>query len=86
MTTGETNVIADLLDRVQNWPAPMRLALARGILETLETAVPDQMPRQLPLGPSAAEVAARFATDHLTPTDAEVQQILEEELARKYGR
>jgi hypothetical protein len=34
MTGLENNEIAALVERVQAWPAPMRIALARRILET----------------------------------------------------
>jgi hypothetical protein len=85
MTAGETNQIADVVRRVQDWPAPLRVALARRILETLESPAVDQPPPQLPRGPSAAEIAALFKTDKPAPTDEEVQRILEDELLRKYG-
>jgi hypothetical protein len=85
MTILETKQIVDLVQRVQNWPPPMRLALARRILETLEGPAVDQPPPRLPHGPSAAEVAGMFKTDKPAPADEEVQRILEEELTRKYG-
>lgn len=85
MTAGETNQVADILRRVQGWPAPLRVALARRILETLESPPVEQPPAERPRGPSAAEIAAMFKTDKPAPTDEEVQRILEEELMRKYG-
>ena len=85
MTSVETNQIADVVQRVRHWPLPMRLALARRILETLESPSPTQPPPRLPRGPSAAEVAAMFKTDNQAPNDEEVQRILDEELMRKYG-
>jgi hypothetical protein len=85
MTALETKEITDVIQRVQDWPAPMRIALARRILESLETrAETAATPTQL-RGPSAAEVAAMFKTDKPAPSDEECQRILEEELSRKYG-
>jgi len=36
MTSAETNEIASLVQRVQAWPVPLRIALAWRILETVE--------------------------------------------------
>ncbi len=85
MTAGETNDIADVVRRVQSWPAPLRVALARRILETLESPPVEQPPTTRPRGPTAAEVAAMFKTDRPAPDDDEAQRILEEELVKKYG-
>lgn len=85
MTGTETNEVANVVQRVRAWPAPMRIALARRILETLESKPEDARVPTLPRGPSAAEVAAMFKTDKPAPGDEECQRILEEELGRKYG-
>ena len=85
MTLAETNDVADVVQRVKSWPAPMRIALARRILETLETGPATAATPGLPRGPSAAEVAAMFKTDKPAPSDEECERILEEELLRKYG-
>ncbi len=77
MTPGEANQIADLVQRVQRWLPPMRIAQARRILETLETSPVAQPPDERPRGPTAAEIAAMFKTDKPAPDD--------EELMRKYG-
>ena len=84
-TAGETNQIADVVRLVQDWPASLRVALARRILETLESPPVEQPPAARPRGPTAAEIAAMFKTDKPAPTDEEVQRILEEELMKKYG-
>lgn len=86
MTPVETNQIADVVQRVQSWPPPLRLALARRILETLESPAVDQPPPKLPRGPSAAEIAARFETDKPAPDDATVKQWIEEHRREKYGK
>lgn len=85
MTPVETNQISELVQRVQNWPAPMRIALARRILETLESPPLDLSPSEQWRGPTAAEMAAMFKTNRPAPNDEEVQEILEEELMKKYG-
>jgi hypothetical protein len=63
----------------------MRIALARRILETLETPSAAHPPPERPRGPTAAEIAAMFKTNKPAPSDEEVKTILEEELMRKYG-
>ena len=84
MTTAETNQIADLVRRVRDWSPSMRIALARRILETLESPAAAQPPWP-PRGPSATEVVAMFRRDKPAPYDQEVEHILEEELMKKYG-
>jgi hypothetical protein len=86
MTMAEAQDIADVVQRVQGWPTPMRIALARRILETLETAREPAAAPPVPRGPSAAEVAAMFATDKPAPNDATVKQWIEEHLIEKYGQ
>jgi hypothetical protein len=85
MTLVETHQIAELLRRVREWPPPMRIALARQILETFEDPLAEQPPPERPRPPTAAEIAALFKTGKPAPDDAEVRRILEEELLSKYG-
>ncbi len=84
MSPADTSAIAEVVERVQSWPVPMRIALARRILQTLES--PSTAPAQLPRGPSAAEVAARFTTDKPAPDDTAVKQWIDEYRMEKYGR
>jgi hypothetical protein len=86
MTPVETNQVADIVRRVQNWPASLRVVLARRILETLESPAVEQPPPKLPRGPSAAEIAAMFKTDKPAPDDATVKQWIEEHRMEKYGK
>jgi hypothetical protein len=86
MTIAEANDIADVVQKVRSWPAGMRIALARCILETLESAPPAEAPAGLPRGPSAAEVAALFKTDKPAPDDATVKQWIDEHRMETYGR
>jgi hypothetical protein len=85
MTTVETKQIAELLQRIQNWPPAMRIGLARRILETLESPPGEQLTRRPPRGPSAAEVAAMFKTDKPALDDATVKQWIDERHMEKYG-
>jgi hypothetical protein len=84
MNAAETIEIAAVVKRVQGWPAPMRIALARQVLETLEA--PLAPPSQLPRGPSAAEVAALFKADKPAPDDATVEQWIDDYRMEKYGK
>lgn len=85
MTAVETKEVADVIQRVQGWPPPLRIALARRILETLESPPAQELLPKLPRGPSAAEIAAMFKAIKPAPTDDEVERIRDEELLRKYG-
>jgi hypothetical protein len=83
MNANETNQIVELVERVHSWPAAMRIALARQILESLEGSQPM---RKLPRGPSAAEVAAVLRTDKLAPDDVTVKEWIDEHRMEKYGK
>jgi hypothetical protein len=85
MTKVDAKQVADVVQRVQNWPPPLRIALARQILQTLEGPSAGSPSPAGPRGLSAAEVAAMFQTDQPAPNDEEVQRILEEELLRKHA-
>jgi hypothetical protein len=84
MTPLESKEVADLVQRVPDWPPPIRIPLARRILETLESPRAQQPPN-LPRGPSSAEVGAMFSAQKPAPNDEEIGRILEEELLKKYG-
>ncbi len=86
MSVPETIEIAEVVSRVRSWPAAMRVALARRILDTLETPPVEQPPSKLPRGPSAAEITARFKTDKPAPDDATVKQWIDEYRTEKYGK
>ena len=83
---GEKVVIArtefsDILSQVANWPAEDRVVLARKILETV-----GEIPRRRSSGRSAEEIIRLLNIPEPPPNDAECQQILEEELLRKYSK
>jgi hypothetical protein len=78
----QANEMADILDRIKNWPIPERITLARHILESVEARpVVEPPPRRLPL----SDVIGILKTDAPPPTDEEVERIIEEERMRKYG-
>lgn len=81
----QTNEIQQLVQQVQSWPAPMRVALARQILESIGRKPTGLSAASLPRGPSAAEVASSFATDKPAPDDHAVKKWLEEHRIAKYG-
>ena len=81
----QTNEIQLLVQQVQSWPVPMRVALARQILESVEQEPTAVSAASLPRGPSAAEVVSRFGTDKPAPDDQVVKQWLEERRISKYG-
>lgn len=85
MTSAETSEIAVVVERILSWPVPMRIALARRILETVQdTAVTTSLP-SLPRGYSAAEVRALLKIDKPGPDDATVKRWIEEHRREKYG-
>ena len=59
----QTNEIQQLVQQVQSWPVPMRVALARQILESVAREPAGVSAASLPRGPSAAEVARRFGAE-----------------------
>jgi hypothetical protein len=85
MNATQTNQIAEVVQRVQSWPPPMRIALARQILETLENAHRQPSPR-LPRGLLAAEIAAMVQTDKPAPDDSTVKEWIEDYRMEKYGK
>ncbi len=84
MTDVQYQEIHDVVQRIQHWPAPMRIMLARQVLQRLEIEL--EPPSTLPRGPTAAEVAAMFKTDKPAPDDETVKQWLDEYRMEKYGK
>ena len=73
--------MASVLSRVESWPVEDRIALAQKIIESVHPKSPRR-----PRGRSADEVIQSFNMPQPAPSDFECQQILEEELLRKYGK
>ena len=86
MTISETSEITSVLERVQSWPAPMRIALAHQILETVTAAGELNTSSKQPRGYSAEEVRAMLKIDKPAPDDATVKQWIEEHRLEKYGK
>ena len=61
--------LAEVLNRVKLWPLPMRITLARRILETTETSSIPEPPRTLSLD----QVLGLLKTDVPPPTDEECE-------------
>jgi hypothetical protein len=82
MSTIESFELADILDRVKSWSPSLRIALARGILESLEhRSLVERPPMRLPLD----QVLGMLRTETQPPTDEECTGIVDEERVRKYG-
>jgi hypothetical protein len=90
MSTAEANELSDVLDRVKSWSPPLRIALARRILETLDTSAvgePERHPviEEPTRGVPVERVLGMLKTDREPPNDEECRQIVEEERWKKYG-
>lgn len=72
------------LQRVKAWSAESRIALARRVLESLDTP-PEVSPPAAPQGPSSDRVLGLWSPGASAPTDEECEQILAEGLRRKHA-
>ena len=80
--TAEANEVADILSRIKTWSVPSRITLARHILESVERGpVIEPPPRKRPV----SHLIGLLKADAASPTDEEVERIIEEERLRKYG-
>ena len=70
--------------QVKSWPVGSRIALARRVLETLDTEPEASVPG-VHKGPPAEQVLGLWNPGTATPTDEECEQILAEELRRKHA-
>lgn len=82
----QTNDITQMFQQIQSWPVPMRISLARQILESIERERAGASLPSLPRGPSAAEIAARFGTAKPAPDDAMIEQWIGDHRMTKYDR
>lgn len=80
MSATQERDLAEVLDRVKAWPLPMRITLARRILETTETPSIAEPPRTMSLD----QVIGLLKTNGPPPTDEECERIIEEERMGKY--
>ena len=72
--------VGELWIQVRQLPAGERLSLATRILRSLEQDAGDERPPKRTL----ADLVGIMASDQPPPTDAEVDQILEEERERRF--
>ena len=84
MSGSEATQIREIVGQVQSWPAAMRVALARHILETLESPPVEQPPPKVPR-PLCRGDRSHVQDGQAMPSDEEVEHILEDELMGKYG-
>jgi hypothetical protein len=82
MSATDANELTDILERVKTWSTPLRITLARRILETLDDQPIVQEP---PRRKSLKQILGMLKTDTPPPTDEECERIVEEERMRKYG-
>jgi hypothetical protein len=69
-----------IINTIRHWSAERRFKLVQDVLQTLDPAQKTIHPRQ----PTLARALGIAYTDH-PPTDAEVEQILDEYCQEKYG-
>ena len=81
MNTLKANSYDSVLQTVRQWPPDRRFALVRDVIDTLETEVSPSRPRRKTL----KKALGLLATSRPTPSDAQVQQWLDEHRTEKYS-
>jgi hypothetical protein len=81
MNTLRTNSYENVLETVRQWPRDRRFALLRDVINTLATEVYRPRPRRNTLD----RALGLLATNRPAPSDAEIQQWLDERRVEKYG-
>ncbi len=81
MSTHELTSYETVLNTVRQWPMTRRFALVQDVLNTLASEVTPPQPRHKTLH----EALGLLATDRPAPSDAEIQQWLDERRMEKYG-
>lgn len=83
MQTTETVAVFELFVKAKQLSSAARIDLAQQILSSLKAPDDDRSaPR---VGPSAAEIRAKYRTDKPAPDDATVKQWIDEHRMEKYG-
>ncbi len=77
MTVAQQNEVQDIWGKVKAWPQPMRVSLASKILQSIEAE--QTRPKK-----TLADLIGLWS-DMPSPTDEDVERILDEERMRKYG-
>jgi len=81
MNTIRANSYDSVLQTVRQWPPDRRFALVRDVINTLATEVFPSRPRRKTL----EKALGLLATSRPAPSDAEIQQWLDERRMEKYG-
>ena len=81
MEATKTENYEDVLKTVRAWPAPARFMLVQEVLETLSAQTDAPRPRRRTLD----RALGLLATDHPAPSDAVIQEWLDEHRREKYG-
>ena len=81
MNTTKANSYDNVLQMVRQWPPNRRFALVRDVINTLATEVFPPRPRRKTL----KKALGLLATSRPAPSDAEIQQWLDERRMEKYG-
>jgi hypothetical protein len=81
MNTTKANSYDNVLQMVRQWPPNRRFALVRDVINTLATDVFPSRPRRNTL----KKALGLLATSRPAPSDAEIQQWLDERRMEKYG-
>jgi hypothetical protein len=71
----------EVFETIRQWPPEARRDLLRDVLKTFH----NEQPRQPTRGFSADQVIRLLESEQPAPTDEECEQILEEELLKKYA-
>ena len=77
----DSKQIFEIVHRVRQWDADVRIELARRILETVVPPRPPKPPKTMTL----EEMRAIVRTGNPPPTNEECKKIIEEERLKKYG-
>lgn len=82
MNSMEAGQVAEILDRVKEWPPESRIVLARRILETLDY---EAAPTATPTPRSVQDLIGIGAGRSTPPDDETVRRWIGEHRAEKYG-
>ena len=77
----DSKQIFEIVHRVREWDADVRIELARRILETVVPPRPPKPPKTMTL----EEMRSIVRTSNPPPTDEECKKIIAEERLKKYG-
>jgi hypothetical protein len=81
MNTTKADGYDNVLQMIRQWPPNRRFALVRDVINTLATDVFPSRPRRKTL----KKALGLLATSRPTPSDAEIQQWLDERRMEKYS-